>query len=359
MNTSITQKSYCSERKNGYGNSGAFRSYQSPKNDYNKSMPEELRFEEDLQKVKQRIEDQKRNDFKMGMAKSVYDNSMEEDERNLLPPELDESALSEDARRIVEKYYPQDEAQPYRDESEDINVRTRLEDIEAKSDSIGKLIKTLLKGSGQSNAVQQFNSVNEEAKMVYEGYIQNLEVKNDKLELMTQNFQKGFKEIERELINSTKEKKRIIKRKDEEITNLHDQIEMMEEEINKLKTELRKTKDENTDLAAEVSIYNETTVSSNDMKGKQIIKLNNEISDLNASIKDKKKELSKNSETIRCMNKEISELKRKLSDQSQKIQELNETLNDSKNKLEDQKKIVTEVMAKSDKVHAKKVIIFN
>lgn len=397
-----------------------------------RSSPEEQKFEEDLYKVKQQIAEREReteirqsyrksNEFRVENGTLLEPNIIEpeialnNDKETLgLPPEIPENfqnmpfaqnpdyaqpkysqrgspefsklqsennipkpVFSEDAQKIMEKYYG-DSKKAESENEEDIienvkklennqendDLKSKLEKMEEKSKDMAKSLKIYLKGTQDDQAVtmQKFEQVYEEMRTQYENYISDLE---NKLQIAEQNFAQLEKTKNAEIEEQAKEFKKKVKTKDAEFADLADQVNDFQGKIQAMERDLEESRNDNIKLIEEIKRLqnerNEKYVDSNELKkkDKEIEKLMHELDEMKEIVKEKKKESLKNEQTIKDLNKEISEI-RKLADQGNN--ELNEK-NDEELKLkqiiDENKKLMSDMKQKLEKTKLSKVFLFS
>jgi len=299
------------------------RLYQS---EYKKSL-EEINFEEKLNKVKQEIDRCENNELVRNYKESTISNYNNKDD---IP-------FSTNARRIVEKYYPT-KALMQENKDNDLHedeIKNKLEEMEAKSNTIVNSLKTLLnKPSSQP--------------VKHDGYVIELEERVKGIEKIVSHLQRELEDKDRELkeyVDSTQEE---IRKKDKEIQSKLKAINELKKNVEVMKVENRNLKEENIKLPTEIASLKEIEA----LNEKRAQSLMNEIADLNKELKAKKKERSKDESAIRDMNKEMAELKQKLVESTKYKEEYNELVSHS----EAQKRIFEETKAELERTRTKKVM---
>eukprot|EP01022_Parablepharisma_sp_SALTPOND_P004378 TRINITY_DN120185_c2_g1_i1.p1 TRINITY_DN120185_c2_g1~~TRINITY_DN120185_c2_g1_i1.p1 ORF type:complete len:966 (-),score=103.90 TRINITY_DN120185_c2_g1_i1:5423-8320(-) len=344
----------------------------------NKSSPEEARFEEDLKRIKRQVAERERED-----AESFRGNGTIEPEQRYVErssPEFLHSkremaaTLGEDARRIVDKYYGsgrsdedeeedekvvEDYSKSLKKENDGVELKKKLVKIEEKSKTIAKSLKALLRGSGQAQTMQQFDSIYEETKGIYEEYIANLEDRVQRLEVGLEGTEKALQEKDQQYNDYVRNAKKKLKEKDLELADLLNQAESLENVANEAKNEVETCKNENEALIAEINSLKKKEIEKQEgsKKHKEIERLNNEVAELKQAFKEKKKENAKNKSTIRDMNKEITMLKQELADQTQQAKEAAEESRILKKQVEQEKQFSEEIKRKLEKAQSRKVVL--
>jgi len=338
--------------KGFYSNRGTFDGYKSPLSSgynrtFNRLSPAERRFEEDLQKVKRTVnEHEKREMLRPTLVRGIGSS----------PLQVDEDGLSEDAKKILRKYYMRET--PLDNQRTDKELKRRLEDIEVKSTSISKLLKALLKDCEQGQVIQQFQTITEETKGAYEGHIAQLQAKLNRMESSLENKEKKSREDEEYMQSNIRDLKRKLKAKDTEMTELKEQNEKLMDELNLNKKEMKRTAEENMKLNLELKRMEESNTGSTDIKEREINRLNYTIEDLNKVLKDSKKDNTKNEMLIRDMTREITELKNRLMNKEEEVKDITEYVNNTKRYSENQQNIAQEMTLKYEKLREKKVIAY-
>jgi len=170
---------------------------------------------------------------------------------------------------------------------EEVKLKEKLKRMEGKTKELAKSLKSLLKGSGQTKIMQQFDSIYEETKGIYEGHIMQLEKKMKESLRIHRN---EFEEKELEFTHLISDLKKQIKHKDQDVMILKEKVDMLQNDILK--------KDNEKLLGADNT--------------REVERLNEEIRQLMQELQEKKKENLKNDSLIKDMNKEIIELKKRL-----------------------------------------------
>lgn len=165
--------------------------------------------------------------------------------------------------------------------------KDKLRRSEGRAREVARVFKSLLKGSGQAKVMQQFDSVYEETKGIYEGHILTLEKQMRGMKESLESFRGAFREKELELSGCILEMEKIIRHKDKLLQNT----------LNKVRE-------------SEKSIGSSLFSGARDMRNELVN--SKEIERLNLELKERKKENLKNDALIRDMNKEIIELTRRL-----------------------------------------------
>jgi len=308
------------------------QSYLTPRSEYESARigGEEQRFDEDLQRVKKKIIEQKEYELKRNLCRVTptksYVNSVQ----------LEDGELSENAKQIIGKYY-----RPKNSYIDNSVPRYTLEQVEEKSKTVDKEAKTLLKSYSQEETMQQPKSIDEETKIVYEEYIDKLEMQNKELENRLNNIEQGYNDQEYKFKNIMEDNERELREKEEEVV----QLQLLNEKYSK---ELNKYKEDRVQF-----VLNNTNLK--DTNTRELNRLNNLISELSTKVKKKKKKIELNNTEMHSMSNEIIELKRKLNDKDDKIKELIENCNQLKRHLDDQSHKINEATTKFEKLYTKKV----
>ncbi len=341
----------------------------------------EAQFEEDLRRVKHRVAEQEREDSARKYTRAERDSAspppreelpMRYEPENIEPvgrsrvqpaerenyhaggekprrsPEFVQSqhqslVMSEDARKIVDRYYTQANTshedvlgetqqhdagaesgtRPTRGGEEDEELRKKLDKIESKAKDITKSLKKVVKYSEtegeQMRTAQQYDTVYEELKTTYENHLQEIQQRMEEMARDLDDKTAAVEALQQARSKKSKDCRKKLAAKDEELKILSEHAHSLEEtllgrenSLSELKSEKEQLERETSELKQQLEQKSGVVTEKTEKHSKELDTLNAEVTELRQKLKERKQALGTVDTEKQDMVREIAELRRQI-----------------------------------------------